>query len=289
MKEIVVATTFRDFKGTENDNIQHLFLDSLKKQTYKNWRLAITIYAEKNVAKTIKQKEIPAIFYKGTSGEYRFSHSEVLINGLSSAKSSTDVIVWTTCDVIFEENFFSSLVKEDFDVCTSHPHYMFSSVENFQNKRQPRLIINEGIDTLAFSKSFLLKGLVKKDLSQYFFTNWGIFEHFLVAVSSVHKARMINIWGLSDISKIVNDRKVTKEGKKYLEDSWNENYKVFAQFLKAYKLNNDFLNLTYLHTRFTPLGTFKYYRRFNIQRLKFFYNNNMLIDRVKRKFRRITF
>jgi len=285
VKRIIVATTFRDFKGNENDNIQHLFLDSILKQKHSNWELAVTLYGEKNVEPTIKAKKMPAKFFNGKkNSDFRFSHSEVLLNGLSVAKGD-DIILWTTCDVTLQDNFFSTLASLDYDACTSHPHFMYPSVEAFENKIKPKLVLEEGIDTIAFRGSFLKQGKVERDLHDYRFGDWGIFEHFLVAVSSLHGAKMINLWGLSNISKIVNDRKVTKDGKKYLDTSWKRNHKVFAEFLNANDLSHDFLNLIYIDSRFTPVNKLRYYRTFKSTLGPYHLKRNKLVGKFNHRLR----
>ena len=37
-KKILIATTFRNFNGSENDKIQRMFLNSLVNQSYKNFK-----------------------------------------------------------------------------------------------------------------------------------------------------------------------------------------------------------------------------------------------------------
>ncbi len=49
-REIIICVTFREFDGSTNDLIQRRFLDSLSQQTYRNFRLVVTNFREKNVA-----------------------------------------------------------------------------------------------------------------------------------------------------------------------------------------------------------------------------------------------
>lgn len=217
--------------------------------------------------------------------DFRFSHSEVLLNGLSASKDE-DVVLWTTCDVIFQENFFSMLASEDYDACTSHPHSMYSSVKDFERKAKPRQVLEEGIDTVAFRSGFLRQEKVERNLRDYKFGDWGIFEHFLVALSSLNKARMINLWSLSNISKIVNDRKVTNDGKKYLDTSWKRNYKVFAKFLDVNNLSHDFLNLIYIHSCFVPRNKVKYYSTFMTTISPYRLKRNKVVSKLNQRLRR---
>ena len=45
-KRIIIATTFRDFIGNDNDKIQFAFLDSIKSQSYTNYELVVTKFKE---------------------------------------------------------------------------------------------------------------------------------------------------------------------------------------------------------------------------------------------------
>lgn len=47
MVKIILCTTFRDFKGTENDEIQYRFLDGIRQQTYQNYQVVTTTFGEK--------------------------------------------------------------------------------------------------------------------------------------------------------------------------------------------------------------------------------------------------
>ena len=49
MAQIIISTTFREFKEDENSKMQVAFLRSLQKQTMKNFVLVVTIFNEKNV------------------------------------------------------------------------------------------------------------------------------------------------------------------------------------------------------------------------------------------------
>ena len=54
---IFIGVTFRDFIGSENDHIQRLFLGGIQKQTYRNWKLVVTIFNEKNDRHELEQKK----------------------------------------------------------------------------------------------------------------------------------------------------------------------------------------------------------------------------------------
>lgn len=51
MVKIILCTTFRDFKGTENDEIQYRFLDGIRQQTYQNYQVVTTTFGEKKSQK----------------------------------------------------------------------------------------------------------------------------------------------------------------------------------------------------------------------------------------------
>lgn len=110
---IVIATTFRDFNGSLNDQIQLNFLDSLVSQSYKNFTLVVTIFREKNVEKVINSHPVnSAIFFSEIPQNKKFCLSDVFMNGLRVlADKPSAGLIWTTCDVIFETDFLEKLSR----------------------------------------------------------------------------------------------------------------------------------------------------------------------------------
>ena len=249
-KHIVIATTFRDFNGSLNDEIQLRFLNGLSKQSHKNFTLVVTIFREKKVEETLVRFPIDSkIFVSELPADKKFSLTEVLCNGIDvSIDNNSSFLIWTTCDVIFEVDFLEKVCLHlgRRSMLTSHPH---KSME----KKEP-LSINSGFDIIGFGKNVLTKPGFREAIEKYKFYDWGLFEHFLIALGVHHKCVASNIYLKSPIFKIENDRVPGNETNTWLAKCWDINKTQLNSFLIDKKMSLMFFNLTYCHKRFMMPG-----------------------------------
>ncbi|MGC9031683.1 MAG: hypothetical protein ACP5H7_02915 [Minisyncoccia bacterium] len=234
----------RDFKGVDNDKIQELFLKSLQDQSYKNFELIITIFKEKNVENTINKFNLPVRFFYCPSGDYKYSHTEVLLNCIKTARSNLEncIIIWSTADVIFENNFFEFINGNlpKYAVATSHPHIIYRSINDFITGEKPLLSLGTGMDVVIFDGLFFSNEEVVNDIESYKNINWGLFEHFLSALAYLYAEHRINFYYQIKIKKIVNDLKNLNEN---VPKQDNYNIVSFKNFLKDKKLSYNFFYL----------------------------------------------
>ena len=180
-KKIIITATFRDFNGNSNDKIQRLFLKSIKNQTNQNYLLAVTLFGEKNVTNVLTEEKIPFITFQGDAGEHRYSLTQVLLNGIKAAKENKDsIILWTTCDVIFDPDFFEKIVaKTKSRTCgTSYPHLTYPSVDDYKGKRNGHLLWY-GIDSIFYSSDVFTEPAAEEALKKYPSEGWGHGDFFL--------------------------------------------------------------------------------------------------------------
>ena len=62
-REILIVTTFKEFDGSRAAQIQEFWLKHLHRQTYKNFRLVVTNFREKNVEKALRRAKVPLFFF----------------------------------------------------------------------------------------------------------------------------------------------------------------------------------------------------------------------------------
>jgi hypothetical protein len=268
---IIVATTFRDFKGTENDELQREFLKSLSYQTYRNFEIVVTLFGEKNVKSEVEKFELDSYFYDSMiCGNYRYSLTEVVLNAIRHASSRYDsyLICWTTCDVIYDRTFFETIVKhyEDNYIGTSHPHIIFSSIGEFRNKSPNRKVgLLSGFDVIFFDKKFIENPKVRSNIEKYVFYDWGVFEHFLISLNELsNSVKMVNIYEESKIYKVENNRELTNESNQFLVNSHRRNSKVFINFLEEMDISKEYFDLVYCHLKFTiPSKKYIHYLTFS--------------------------
>ena len=81
---VVVNTTFRDFTGDINDEMQIKFLKSLRRQTFQDYILVVSVFYEKRVETVVRSilGDRCTFIYDACEGNYRFSLSKTFKNGI---------------------------------------------------------------------------------------------------------------------------------------------------------------------------------------------------------------
>lgn len=250
MKHLVIATTFRDFNGSENDYIQYRFLNSLAKQTFRDFTLSVTIFKERNVEKIINNYSLDSVVFKSQiANDKKFCLTDVFANGMRLClERNSDALIWTTCDVILGEDFleiFAALLQPD-SLLTSHPHIIEGQ------EKHPSF--DSGFDMVGFGSKALQNSKFQNTIQKYIFYDWGLFEHFLVAIGMHYGCKAVNLYIKSPIVKIENDRKPGKETAIWLDKCWKLNKKTFDSFLQENNETCLYLSLAYCHSRFRMAG-----------------------------------
>ena len=80
--KLIVASTFREFDGSENDRIQRVFLEGLKNLKHTDLELVVTTFGERTVKKTIEESGLKNVVFEEETKDYRFSLTNVLLNAL---------------------------------------------------------------------------------------------------------------------------------------------------------------------------------------------------------------
>ena len=130
-KKIIVSCTFREFDGSENDEIQRLFLDSIKKQTHKDITLAVTNFREKTVRAVIEQSGLDYVFFQSDLDVKFYSISETCYNAASLLAPGDSILLHTSADHIFPPDFFATIVEHmpAEGSVTSFPQQIYDGVQ----------------------------------------------------------------------------------------------------------------------------------------------------------------
>ena len=110
LREILIVSTFKEFDGSRAAQIQEFWLDHLHRQTYKNFRLVVTNFREKNVEKALKKAKVPYEFFQ-SSTDCIYSLTDMLENTLGLVKPGKQIIFHPSADHIFDENLFEVIAK----------------------------------------------------------------------------------------------------------------------------------------------------------------------------------
>jgi hypothetical protein len=281
MKKILICTTFREFNENENAKMQNMFLDSLKSQTYKNFELIVTIFNEKNVENELIKSKLPFKTYTNQTSEYRFSLSEVFLNGLKSANEN-DIIIWTTSDIIYDKDFLQNIQKKvKKETCAiSYPLTIYNDFNCYMNKSGK--IFYDGIDVLMFNADIFFKNKeAMDDLNKYKFINWGMFEFFLIGLGKIYFKKNLII-APNSIKKIENNRQINNESDHYLNASNQNNKEVFLLFTNKHNLDNNFYEwlLNFKMASFNPILKIKNYLKLQNNKNKFLRKIKKIIPKV---------
>ncbi len=133
MRQILISVTFREFNGDVNDKIQRVFLEGIRNQTYKNYKLIVTNFRERLVKKTLEQSGLPFEFHQSRKSCWH-SFTEMIANTFPHLEKGKHIILWTNADNIFEPNLFEEIIKnfEPNSGGTSYPHMTYFSLEDFK-------------------------------------------------------------------------------------------------------------------------------------------------------------
>lgn len=137
MNEILVCITFREFDGGINDKIQRRVLESLKEQTYQNFKLIVTNFKEKNVKKVLDEYSLPYEFHQSDLKDYNYSWTELIESSFTHLEKGKHIVYWTQADCIIEPNFFAEIINNFKPGCggTSWPVLYYDSLEDFEIRK----------------------------------------------------------------------------------------------------------------------------------------------------------
>jgi len=132
-REILIVTTFKEFDGGRDDEIQSYWLSQLHNQTYKNFRLIVTNFREKFVKTALEKSGLPFEFFQSQT-DCLYSLSDMLENTIKHVKPKSHIILYPSPDHMFQNNFFEMVVEnfEEYGGGTSFPHPQFLSIEDYQ-------------------------------------------------------------------------------------------------------------------------------------------------------------
>ena len=271
-RRIYVATTFREFNGNANAAIQQRFLDSLEAQTYTNWELVATTFGEKTVAPTLAGRSFDSrVIDAGRPATYRYSHTDVVMNGIRALEETGGILLWTTADLIFSPTFLAEVNTQ----CRSgvaglsHPHDVSNSITDYTAGARSNPLLRDGIDLLFLSDDILFGG-GKEIIERYRFTDWGFFEHFLVGLSNACARTRVNLWPVERVAKINNDRVAAREDEEFLNTSLRRNWAVCEQFIADYHQNELLSSLSFCSLCFRPIEPSRFLKTFGWEIWEFF-------------------
>ncbi len=285
MREILIVTTFKEFDGGRDAKIQEYWLSELHKQTYKNFKLVVTNFREKNVKKTLEDSLLPYTYYQSET-DCLLTITEMFENTVHSVVPGEHIILWPSPDHMFDENFFECIAN-NFEAGTggtSFPHSQYLCLSDYADGKMYDEYYDRKItsvfdydpnkhipETFYFDADLLLDKEWKKQWSKHKIigTFPGIGLHLLLQ-SMPNK--LVNILFYSKIHKIIShvNPETGKLDSAYFGKShrsnklWIKNLEIIIDFCKCMGVAPKYWKGTLFRTRklvmfsrYSPLGTWQ--------------------------------
>jgi len=262
--KILWATTFRPLKlSVNNDIYQEIFINSLKNLNA-SIDVCVTQFDDYGVENFLSKSELKYKFINypkiNLPDNKKYSNKIMLENALIEyCKDSNDYsfFVYSTSDIMVVYNLIVELKKKEKEESLS---LIFPNTLVRNGKLLGYYDVVYGIDLIILRLSkqkakILLKAI--KDWNQY---DWGINEHFLIAVSSLLKLKTSNLIKKMDLVKFENNFESVQEDRSWQINSWLENQKFLIYFLKKNNLSVFYAKGSYY---------FLLYKVFNLKDINF--------------------
>ena len=230
-------------KSIENDEIQNLFVESLKNLNIE-MTLSLTQFDDQGVQEYIYKQNIKNYFVNFEKKKLpigtKYSNKIMLENAIDQyLKDDFEYFVYSTADILVPKTIFQSIEKIKTKVGISKD-FCALIYPNILKKNQ--IIKSEttphyGIDLFVFkiSKNKILK--LKEAIKSWDQFDWGINDNFYVSVCEMLDLPIFNIYRDNKLIKIENDFKTIKEDRTWQTASWKKNQKFFINFLRENNLS----------------------------------------------------
>ena len=229
-------------QSIDNDNIQNLFIDSIKSIEAKV-TLSLTQFDDEGVKEYIDKQNIKNYFVnfekKKLPVGIKYSNKIMLENAIDQyLKDDFEYFVYSTADILVPKTIFQSIEKIKTKIGISK-NFCALIYPNILKKNQ--IIVSEttphyGIDLFVFkiSKDKILK--LQEAIKSWDQFDWGINDNFYVSVCEMLNLPIYNIYRENKLIKIENDFKTIKEDRTWQTTSWKKNQKFFINFLSKNNL-----------------------------------------------------
>lgn len=249
MPQIVISTTFREFDGSPNDRMQMRFLYSLKRQTFQDFALVVTVFGEKKVEKVVRKVlgEKAKIVYDIGSGQYKFSLSKTFMNGVDYGLTNhSRILVDCSSDIILQNNFLEVVHMRtgSYTAGISHPNIFLERTSDGEIKYTCGKL-NQGIDVRFYSLDLFHNRHVYNILKRFPSYDYGFgIERILCGIAIKYAKKRCNIFMESKVLKEENSRDGQIEIEtEFMREGVKKNMPVTERFMKRERIPQKYVHL----------------------------------------------
>lgn len=277
MAYIVVNTTFRDFEGKKNDKMQINFLNSLKRQTFQDFVLVVSIFYEKRVEKIAKNilGNKCVFIYDACEGNYKFSLTKTFKNGIDyGLRSDAKILLDCSADVILQKNFLEVIAHrcKKYSAGISHPNVFVDYTED-GTRRYIYGKLFQGIDARFFSLDIFQREEIYKLLDMFPSYDYasGI-EMMMCGIAIKYAKHRYNIFEESKVIKTENDRGGrVKVINSFMREGYRRNMPIVYRFMRYIGLDRKYSNIIELNSKYKVTHRrLSYLSKFMPQYVKYF-------------------
>lgn len=249
MPRIVVSTTFRDFDGSLNDRMQIKFLYSLKRQSFQDFVLVVTIFHEKKVEKVARKILGDKVVIINDIGgkNYKFSLSKTFMNGVDyGLENHAQILVDCSSDIVLQENFLETVIKRTGKLTAgiSHPN-IFREIKKGGKTNYSYGRLNMGIDIRFYSLDLFQNSHIYNILNRYPSYDYGAgIERILCGMAIKYAKERCNIFMESKVLKEENSRE-RPDGTEteFIQEGVKRNVPVTERFIRSEKIPQKYMYL----------------------------------------------
>ena len=230
-------------QSIDNDNIQNLFMDSIKNIEAKV-TLSLTQFDDEGVKEYIDKKNIKNYFVnfekKNLPMGTKYSNKIMLENAIDQyLKDDFEYFVYSTADILVPKKIFQSIekIKTKIGISKNFCALIYPNILKKNQIIESETTPHYGIDLFVFkiSKDKILK--LQEAIKSWDQFDWGINDNFYVSVCEMLNLSIYNIYRENKLIKIENDFKTIKEDRTWQTTSWKKNQKFFIKFLSKNNLS----------------------------------------------------
>jgi hypothetical protein len=217
-----------------------MFLNSLK-----NYNCDLTICAtqfdDSGVENILRESGLRYIYNNISKNNLpigkKYSSQKIFLTALQEFckyENNYDFFVYSNSDILLPSNLIDELLKRK-DILGVNLVYPNTQIKNGKLLNYYTFIY--GIDLFIFRLDKLKAKIFLEALSNWKIYDWGIIEHFLLAIPNLLNLPVSNLVRYMDVIKFENNFSDTQEDRTWQINSWNQNQIYLIDFLKCHNLS----------------------------------------------------
>jgi hypothetical protein len=249
--KLLIATSFRPFGISKNNDLyQLMFLNSLKNFNC-DLTICVTQFDDLGVENILRESGLRYIYNNISKNNLpigkKYSNHKIFRTALQEFckfENNYDFFIYSCSDILLPSNLINELLKKK-DIHGVNLIYPNTQIKNGKMLNCYAFIY--GIDLIIFRIDKLKAKLFLQVLSDWKQYDWGINEHFLLAIANLLNLPVSNLVRYMDVIKFENSFNDTKEDRTWQINAWNQNKIYLIDFLQQHNLSSLYAKGSYYY------------------------------------------